>query len=829
MDAQFGNLILIRDKPDRRDVPGAQECFLSSVIQFQPLARLGIRGPDGVVPLMPISAFSDPVTAHKVFEGGGIRLSQELVVSGDEASLSLRVERVDGGVGLSGEGTAMSLGAPPSPGSGLSVGAAPTPSNAAPGEGADGPAFTLTVDGACLFSPQGVPYHWRDESLLCVRCSGGGQSGLDGEWNYGRLPFSLRSSLRFDSLAIRKVADDEIIRTHYFTSFNLKKRYTYWVEAALEPGGRRVDSRLAACGAGGHEAGQGRGSSSDAGICAGVSAGAADAGGAAESGALPVTARNVGYEATIDLGDLREAREIVLAFGIGRAAEKAEASAGHHAALIRSVEADWDDFLEGVPGFHADDKGLERMYCTSWFILKANRVHFDDPRFPYPFTSVNKHHYYNQFFWDSAYQSIAWLWYNRAEPAQDELRNFATNQWRNGMIPYELFMYPVNGREWMDGDGTSTGMTQPPVIGIALSEIYRKYGSAEYLRFFYEPLLRYEEWFTLYRDLGKRGLSCYLNIWETGWDNSPRLDASARNRVLDPAIESADFNAYIYYMRRTILEMAAALGEKAPPRIAERMEATRRSMNTLMYDPADGFYHDLVAGTEERIPVKTAAGLIPLVTDIPEKAVRERIVSEYVESEKEFMSGCPVPSVSRSEPTYNPIDFWRGANWPQITWTVIFSLADSNPETAGAILHRFLASTKENTTCYEYYDAETGKGVGMPFQGWGALYTDMLMRFVAGVIPENRGMRFHPLPAELGDFSADNIRLKDTVLDVGRKGSTWTFRFHDFGGFAMEGVHDFRATPTADGARLRIEFGPGCDRNLMVPLPGENRLEFRFG
>jgi hypothetical protein len=787
MDAQFGNLILIRDKPDRRDVPGAQECFLSSVIQFQPLARLGIRGPDGVVPLMPISAFSDPVTAHKVFEGGGIRLSQELVVSGDEASLSLRVERIGGGSGPSRSA------------------ATSTPPNAAPGEAAEenvaGPAFTLTVDGACLFSPQGVPYHWRDESLLSVRRAGGGQSGLDGEWNYGGLPFSLRSSVRFDSLAIRKVADDEILRTHYFTSFNLKKRYTYWVEAAREPGGRRVDSRLGACGAGGP----------------------------AESGALPVTARNVGYEATIDLGDLREARGIVLAFGIGRAAEKAEASAGHHAALIRSVEADWDDFLEGVPGFHADDKGLEHMYCTSWFILKANRVHFDDPRFPYPFTSVNKHHYYNQFFWDSAYQSIAWLWYNRAEPAQDELRNFVTNQWRNGMIPYELFMYPVNGREWMDGDGTSTGMTQPPVIGIALSEIYKKYGSAEYLRFFYEPLLRYEEWLTLYRDLGKRGLSCYLNIWETGWDNSPRLDASARNRVLDPAIESADFNAYIYYMRRTILEMAAALGEKAPPRIAERMEATRRSMNTLMYDPADDFYHDLVAGTEERIPVKTAAGLIPLLTDIPESAVRERIVSEYVESEKEFMSGCPVPSVSRSEPTYNPVDFWRGANWPQITWTVIFSLADSNPEAAGEILHRFLASTKENTTCYEYYDAETGKGVGMPFQGWGALYTDMLMRFVAGIIPESAGMRFHPLPAELGDFSADTIRLKDIILDIGRKGSTWTFRFHDFGGFSMEGIHDFRATPTADRSKLVVEFGPSCDRSLVVPLPGENRLEFRFG
>ncbi len=803
MDAQFGNLILIRDKPDRREVPGAQECFLSSVIQFQPLARLSVCGPKGEVSLALVSSCSDPIRARKVFEGEGIRLSQELVVAGDEASLWLRVERMNG---------ALSEGA---------------------GECAGGPIFTLTVDGACLFSPQGVPYHWREESLLSVQRARGGQDGLDGMWKYGGLSFSLRSSVRFENLEIRKVADDEIIRTHYFTSFNLKKRYTYWVEKGREPrelGGRRVDGRLAACRAGGHEASYGRGSASDAGTRAGASAGGtAAADGAAGNEAPLITARNVGYIAMIDVDDLRQARDIVLAFGIGRAAERLEASPRHHAALIRRAETDWEDFLEAVPGFHADDRELERMYCTSWFILKANRVHFDDPRFPYPFTSVNKHHYYNQFFWDSAYQAIAWLWYNRAEPAQDELRNFVTNQWRNGMIPYELFMYPVNGREWMDGDGTSTGMTQPPVIGIALTEIFKKYGNADYLRFFYEPLLRYEEWLTLYRDLGKRGLSCYLNIWETGWDNSPRLDASARNRVLDPAIESADFNAYIYFLRRTILEMAAALGETAPERVSLRMEATKRSMNSLMYDAADGFYYDVVAGTKERIPVKTAAGLIPLITDIPDNAVRERIVSEYVESEKEFMSGCPVPSVSRSESTYNPVDFWRGATWPQITWTIIFALADSHPEAAGAVLHRFLASTKGNSTCYEYYDAETGKGVGMPFQGWGALYTDMIMRFVVGIVPEPKGLRFHPLPAALGDFSVDTVRLKDIALNVSRNGSTWTFRFHGFGGFAMEDVHDFRATPAADGSKLVVEFGPGCDEALVVPLPGESRLEFRFG
>ena len=102
----------------------------------------------------------------------------------------------------------------------------------------------------------------------------------------------------------------------------------------------------------------------------------------------------------------------------------------------------------------------------------------------------------------------------------------------------------------------SSGTTQPPVIGITISEIFKKFRNRDYPAFFYESLLKYENWLNLYRDLGNRGLSAYINIWETGWDNSPRLDGAARNRVLDPYIEGVDFNIFIYLLRKTILDMA---------------------------------------------------------------------------------------------------------------------------------------------------------------------------------------------------------------------------------------------------------------------------------
>jgi hypothetical protein len=766
MGAQFGNLILLRERDDKPVAPGASEAFLSSVIQFQPLARASFRDENGVELHLELrESRRDPVSASKVFEGSGLRLAQDLVVSGDEASLRFRIERTT----------------------------RETSTDNAGREGGRGE-VRLHLFGACLFSPQGVPYHWREESDISLARSGA--AALSGEWTTGGIAFTIAASRPFDSLLARKLDDEEVKRTLYFTSFNLKKRYTFWVD---EPSGGLGEGHARA-----YEQ-------------------------AANGGLVGAKGRNLAYEAEINLGALNGPDEVVLRFSVAPTASDGAthaAEGGGHAALVSKEERGWDEFLAGIAEFRASDAELERLYYTSWYILRSNRVRIADPRFPYPFTSVNKLHYYNQFFWDSAYQAIAWLWYNLREPAEDELKNFVVNQWRNGMIPYELFLYAVNGREWMDGDGKSAGMTQPPVIGIAALEIFRKFGDRDYIDYFYDGLLRYEEWLTLYRDLGKRGLSAYFNIWETGWDNSPRLDGCARNRVLDPAIESADFNAYAYYLRGAIIEMARVLGREVPSRVAQRMEATRKAMNDIMYDDIDGFYYDVVAGSDRKIKVKTAAGLIPLVTDIPDAAQRARLVHDYIETEDEFLSGCPVPSVSRSENSYNPIDFWRGANWPQITWTILYGIKESDPQAASKILDRFLSTTKRNGNCYEYYDAETGQGVGMPFQGWGALYTDMILRFVVGLSPVEGGFRFRPIATTFRDFSVRGLRLAGTKLAIERVGESWHIDFGDAGSIGFERTLPFRAVVANGGEAVRVAFDAGAKRNDVAVAGSGIELTF---
>ncbi len=727
MEAQFGNLITLRERTNS-SVPGLSQGFLASLIQFQPMLEIHLLDEsDNPVTWKEVEKKIDPVESVRVFEADGLILTQKTLVQGNDILMDISLSR----------------------------------SETCTGE------FKYELSGACLFSPQGVPYHWDEERNVSWNIESNRE--MRGKWQ-DDVEFRFAFSEDLCGFQVGSLAEEKIAKEHYFTSFNLKKRFTYYVPR---------DNRL---GAGGSR----------------------------------VSTRNVSYSAIWE-PDFDEQGVAVLAFRytLGKNLPQDFPMAVTEYEKRRSeIQKEWDEFVEKIPPFTCGDKDLERIYYTSWYVLKAARISMEEERFRFPFTSVNKFHYYNQFFWDSAFQAIAWLWFNDGEPAENEMKNFVAHQWRNGMIPYELFMFSINSREWMDGDGKSTGTTQPPVIGITISEIFKKFQNKEYPAFFYDSLLKYETWLSVYRDLGRRGLSAYVNIWETGWDNSPRLDDAARNRVLDPYIEGVDFNVYIYLLRKTILDMARWLGKPEPEEVRTRMEMCRASMNEFMYEKGDGFYYDLEAGTDKKVKVKTAAGILTLMTDIPDESQRKRIVEQYVMSEEEFLTGAPFPSVSRSEDSYDPQDFWRGANWPQITWSLLYGLKDDNPEEAGVILDRFLDKTSRNDNCYEYYHSETGEGAGLPFQGWGALYTDFVIRFVAGLNPTEKGFRFRPVSKKYTDFSLENVVVKDHILNISRSGESWSISWEGMGELEFSGSASFEAEIIGNYVVVHVESG--CEAEMKT-------------
>ncbi len=141
--------------------------------------------------------------------------------------------------------------------------------------------------------------------------------------------------------------------------------------------------------------------------------------------------------------------------------------------------------------------------------------------------------YPHQWNWDSAFIAIGLSHYD-LERAKTEIRSLLAGQWRNGMIPHIIFN-PASSGYFPDPHGWQTarspdapasiltsGITQPPMITIAVREIVTRENRADFAREVFPALLAYHRWFHRERDPHGEGLVSIIHPWESGMDNSPR-------------------------------------------------------------------------------------------------------------------------------------------------------------------------------------------------------------------------------------------------------------------------------------------------------------------
>jgi len=126
--------------------------------------------------------------------------------------------------------------------------------------------------------------------------------------------------------------------------------------------------------------------------------------------------------------------------------------------------------------------------------------------------------------------------------AVNELTAIFAGQWANGMLPQIRFTPGVQGyRPDADDWGVTpaisglaaartSGITQPPIVGLCAAEVWRKIGAqaqAAHRGAFLAiaaGLERYHAWLQRERDPAGEDLLLCLHPWETGTDNSPAFD-----------------------------------------------------------------------------------------------------------------------------------------------------------------------------------------------------------------------------------------------------------------------------------------------------------------
>ena len=300
------------------------------------------------------------------------------------------------------------------------------------------------------------------------------------------------------------------------------------------------------------------------------------------------------------------------------------------------------------------------------------------------------------------------------------------------------------------GNGSkSWDRSQPPVGGIMVREVYRRYPEPWFLEAAFDPLLAWNRWWPQKRLNG--GLLSYGSHearnpfnepavrtkrtagYESGMDDSPMYEDVPFNPEKN-TLELQDVGLTSLYIADclALAELAGVLGRTEE---AEELAArARRFADALdaLWDEERGYYlnyrTDLDRPSERRSPTL----FYPLLAGVPDSGRADRLIRDHLLNPAEFWGDYVLPSTTRDDPSFPRQRYWKGAIWPPLNFLTYLGLREAGAydvatELSQRSLDMFLSEWRRKGYVSENYSSITGAGdderlSSDPFHSWGALF-----------------------------------------------------------------------------------------------------------
>lgn len=399
----------------------------------------------------------------------------------------------------------------------------------------------------------------------------------------------------------------------------------------------------------------------------------------------------------------------------------------------------------------------------------------------------------------SKYGAAAWLWDQGAQmtvlsrlnvtKAVLCFRTMLQFQDANGFIPEEIYWGRTRFdqelvEELMFGNVQFTPITQSPVLAFALRAMVNaaptSAAKTAIINEFLGPLVRYYDWWLRTRDPFGVNLVSIVHSWESGLDASPAYD-EAYNVPPQPAFLElysrfvelnlvyhavfdwnmtkivnrhgtvGSFETYFSVFDTSVncilaggykiaSELATMIGDTATSQHCKQKQLTmEKAIIGRMWLPNENrFASALYARKGALLPARaeTAQSLFPLLLETLPPQIVNSIVTTQLTNSSRFWLNFPVPSVSVSDPAFQP-NFgvagdlmWRGPTWPVLTWYVLQGLQLHNQTAvAKALFGRWLAVVKQSGI-FEQYQPITGSTFGPPGLSMSLLITDAICEYL---------------------------------------------------------------------------------------------------
>jgi hypothetical protein len=201
----------------------------------------------------------------------------------------------------------------------------------------------------------------------------------------------------------------------------------------------------------------------------------------------------------------------------------------------------------------------------------------------------------------------------------------------------------------------------------------------------------------------------------------------------------ADASAWMALFARHMALIAAERGDPdSAAAYRADLERIAEGINTELWDEDSGLYLDRRADGAF-VRTESYSGLIPLIAGVV-PADRLEVVIDQLRDESEFLSPAGIRSVSARSVLYQPgyadqpgvNSNWRGPVWLPINYLLVGVLDEVDPEFARDLRERLVETVERDWEAtghfHEYFDAETGEGLGADQQtGWTALVANLIV------------------------------------------------------------------------------------------------------
>ena len=359
--------------------------------------------------------------------------------------------------------------------------------------------------------------------------------------------------------------------------------------------------------------------------------------------------------------------------------------------------------------------------------------HWVEPGYAAP----NEATYPWQWLWDSCFHSLIWAELGEGERALTELATMFGPQDDAGFVPHMNYARDPQASVDLWRRRGSSSITQPPIYGHTIAALTRRGLTVPDSTI--EAARRGLQFLVRDRARAAGGMIELCHPWESGADDSPRWDSMCdgpwnqqhwrakkmffvatveTNHIGSPiknpdfAVASVGFNALVAFNIMELesvtgpTELGAAAAELAEA-IADRWDADRL---TWVDDGAT------VNGSAR---ARTADALFAsLVDPDPERA---RSVADQIADQNAFGGPCGPSGVHKAEWVYDPLTYWRGPAWPQLSYLLWIAMSQHGLADSAASLIETTWRGAEQSGLAEYWHPDTGQGLGAIPQSWAGL------------------------------------------------------------------------------------------------------------